>query len=116
MDRSLGNAVQPGGQVHTLAEAFNVQADAEYPWRSVLRKLSVPEWDAAWKGLVVDPDHVDALSAAMSDSAMATIMALHAAHPSDPDLTALKRFTAMKHAPKVSWKALCQKRIQLRTP
>ena len=46
-----------------------------------LRCMSVADFTQAWKALVIDPDCLTAMSEAMGESAMATIMALDAAHP-----------------------------------
>ena len=56
---------------------------------------------------MVDPDHLGALSDAMADGSMATIMGLAAAHPSNSEISDLKLHAAMKHAPKQTFKKLC---------
>jgi hypothetical protein len=68
--------------------------------------MSPSEFAKAWQSLVVDPDHLQALSDNM-DSSTPTILGLAAAHPNNRDLEALKLMTALKHAPKYSWKQLC---------
>ena len=99
----------PAGDIlQAIQGDFNQRADHEFPWRARLRALGPVEFANAWKNLVVDPDHLHALSEAISENPqMATIMALEAASPNNAELTALRRHTAMKHAPRVSWKSLC---------
>ena len=105
--KTLAKKVAPGGLVlDAIDSALDRCADAEYPFRAKLRSLSLEDWDAAWKGLMVDPDLVSTLATAMSDSAFATILALQAANPTNQELAAIKRHAAMKHATKQTWKGL----------
>lgn len=97
-----------GNILHAIRNDFDSRADREFPWRAKLRGMGPAEFTAAWKNLVVDPDHLHALSQAISDDPqMATIMALEAANPNNAELVALRRHASMKHAPKISWKSLC---------
>ena len=108
IDSAFGEALASGGSVQKVAEAsFDVQADHEFPFRAHLRKLTTREFAAAWKALVVDPDHLAALSDAMTEGHMATIMALGAAHPHNNEIADLKNHAAMRHAPKQTFKSLC---------
>ena len=54
---SLDAAIAPTGVITKMVTEFTSNADKEYPWRPVLRRLTVPEWDTAWKTLMADPDH-----------------------------------------------------------
>ena len=87
---------------------YDRRADESFPYRVLLRGLTVAEWTAAWRDLVVDSDQVSWLmQAAEHNPAMANIMALSAANPGNTELQELKRATTAKYAAKVSWKKLC---------
>ena len=110
---AIGTAVGNGGAIHTAASnlieeqsrpegsiykafsgAFDAKADAEFPFRAVLRGLSAAQWRAAWEAIKADPDHVSSVMDSLPSpgSGMSQFLALHA---------------AMKSAPKKSWKQLC---------
>ena len=99
-----------GGGIHTaFSGAFDTRADAEFPYRAVLRGLSAAQWRATWASIKVDPDDVSAVMDSLTapGSAMGQIMAFSAARPENADLAAFKQHAAMKSAPKKSWKQLC---------
>ena len=87
--------------------ALDDRADLEYPFRKVLRSATPAQISATWSSLMVDPDHMLALSEGMHESGVAAILALQAAHPENPDLLRLKQHAAMKNAPRQKWKKLC---------
>ena len=87
--------------------ALEDRADKEYPYRKILRAATPSLMSAAWRSLMVDPDHIQALSEGLHESGVATILALQATHPDNPDLLQLKQHAAMKNAPRVTWKSLC---------
>jgi len=110
--RAVVAAASPGGIIESAVEKlirseFDKRADAEYPFRAHLRSMTPRDFAAAWKAIVIDPDHMHALNEAMAEGSMATIMGLSAAHPSNTELADLKRHVTMKHAPHTKWKALC---------
>eukprot|EP00959_Pyramimonas_sp_CCMP1952_P423794 8877365-Pyramimonas_sp.AAC.1 len=42
-------------EFHELHGDFDKKADDRFPWRAVLRRMSAPQWKAAWD-VVTDPD------------------------------------------------------------
>ena len=86
---------------------FNVRADSEYPFRKVLRNATPAQLASAWRTLMVDPDHIQALGESMHESGVATILALSSTHPENQDLQRLKHFAALKNVPRTTWKKLC---------
>ena len=85
---------------------FDTRGDAEYPFRKILRGASAPQLEAAWQSMMVDPDHIQSLCEGINDNGLATILALQATHPDNPDLR-LKQHAALKNAPRQKWKKLC---------
>ncbi|CAK0909944.1 unnamed protein product [Prorocentrum cordatum] len=84
------------------------RADAAFPYRARLRQLSVAEWEAAWRDLVVDADHLaSTLKAAEQNPALANIWALSAANPGNAELAEPKRASTVRYAAKLRWKSLC---------
>jgi len=91
-----------------LQSEYDRRADTAFPYRARLRQLSVAEWSAAWRDLVVDSDQVSwTMQAVKTNPALANILALSAAHPGNNELNELKRATTARYAAKVSWKSLC---------
>ena len=78
---------------------FNTRGDQEYPFRKILRDASATQFAAAWRTMMVDPDHIQSLCEGMHESGVATILALHATHPDNEDLQRLKQHAALKNAP-----------------
>ena len=108
IDEAFAAASMTGGTIQKVADdSFNQKADAVFPFRAHLRGMTPRDFAAAWRALVVDPDHLAALSDAMSEGPMATIMALGAAHPGNTEIKDLKAHAAMRHAPKQTFKGLC---------
>ena len=107
---AVEESAKPGGVVHTaFTNEYNRAADQEYPWRAVLRSLTVSQWKATWEALTVDPDSVEAAGEAIEKSGnpAASLWGLSAAHPENKELEALKTRVAMKHAVRTKWKDLC---------
>ena len=99
----------PASDLSTLVkDEYDRRADAEFPYRAKLRGLSIADWVAAWRDLVVDQDQVSwTLQAVETNSSLATILALQAANPTNPELQELRRASTARYAAKLSWKALC---------
>lgn len=91
------------------AASYEIQSGKHYPYLKHLRSMTPEKFSTAWKGLMTDPDNVDAVIAAMGDQGFASIMALSAAYEGNSELKRLKEAAAMKSAPKVSLKDLCLK-------
>ena len=91
-----------------LQSEYDRRADKAFPYRAKLRQLSVAEWNAAWRDMVVDSDQVSwTMQAVEQNPTLANIMALSAANPANHELAELKRATTARYAAKVSWKSLC---------
>ena len=86
---------------------FDMRGDAAYPFRKVIRAATATQLAAAWQAMMVDPDHIQSLSEGIHESGFATILALHATHPENPELERLKQHVALKNAPRQKWKKLC---------
>ena len=99
----------PASHLSTLVkDEYDRRADAEFPYRAKLRGLSITDWVAAWRDLVVDQDQVSwTLQAVENNSSLATILALQAANPANAELQELRRASTARYAAKLSWKALC---------
>ncbi|MCP4516165.1 MAG: hypothetical protein GY824_13180, partial [Delftia sp.] len=96
-------------EVYQLIQSeYDRRADETFPYRAKLRLLTVAEWAAAWRDLVVDSDQVSwAMQAVEHNPVLANIMALSASNPANLELQELKRATTARYAAKVSWKKLC---------
>ncbi|CAK0895822.1 unnamed protein product [Prorocentrum cordatum] len=106
---ALEESAKPGGAVHAaFTNEYNRAADEEYPWRAVLRNLTVAQWKATWEALTVDPDSVEAAGEAIEKSGNPadSLRGLSAAHPDNKELEALQTRVAMKHAVRTKWKDL----------
>ena len=91
-----------------IKSEYDRRADESFPYRAKLRELSVAEWTAAWRDLVVDSDQVSwTMQAVEQNPVLANIMALSASHPTNVELQELKKATTARYAAKVSWKKLC---------
>ena len=103
-------AVGEGLSRATRIPDFQAQADADFPFRKVLRNLSPDQIRRAWFAIMVDTDQLEeSVTESLADpkDPMATIYALHAAHPSNSELSALKSSAALRHAARTTWKQLC---------
>ena len=96
-------------EVYQLIQSeYDRRADETFPCRAKLRLLTVAEWAAAWRDLVVDSDQVSwTMQAVEHNPVLANIMALSASNPANLELQELKRATTARYAAKVSWKKLC---------
>ncbi|CAK0828811.1 unnamed protein product, partial [Prorocentrum cordatum] len=106
---AVEESAKPGGAVHAaFTNEYNRAADEEYPWRAVLRNLTVTQWKATWEALTVDPDSVEAAGEAIEKSGnpAASLWGSSAAHPKNKELEALKTRVAMKRAVRTKWKDL----------
>ena len=107
LDSFLAGPVKSAIEHAHFANDFDAKADAEYPFRKILRAASAADMSAAWQSLMVDPDHIQSLCDGIQETGLATILALHATHPNNVDLQRLKHHASLKNAPRAKWKSLC---------
>ena len=72
----LSGPVTAAVQAAVSDSSYSTKADSSFPFRKVLQSMTSSQFSAAWRGMMVDPDHIQAMSDGMGDASMVSILAL----------------------------------------
>ena len=113
VQNSFNSAIGEGGSIHGAVAAaikeaaLPAKAEAAYPCLKHLQGLTVEEYRAAWRALLVDSENSEHVLNSFSDQGVASVFGLAAAYTGNAELQRMKQAAIMKSAPKTSLKALC---------